>query len=226
MRRVIRYRLLVGLVITFWLAGAAICWADGEEGRAPRLELASDRALAITDLPALLGDPEVRRALDSGLTTTFQFRLDVRQADTRVRGGALVEVRYEPWDEVYHLMALGADGRPTRSVESSFDALAERWRRLRLVLVRSLGEPRGSLRPRLELDVIPFSRGEQRDTQRWLADSLDREPSNAESAARSSEERAEALADAVQLLVATSIRRQAILSYDWRPPVATERVAP
>ena len=180
----------------------------------PRLELRGD-GLHLVQLPPVLADEEVTRQLSTGLTTTFVFRARGRSASGRsLEGAARVEIRFEPWDEVYFLQALGRDGRQIRDKLDSADALARRWRDLDLVLTPT-GSAAGAGTWRLELDIIPFSRGEQRDTQRWFSESMDRD-AGAEQTARASDERSEALEEVFNLLLATSIGRRAILTYDWQ----------
>ena len=180
----------------------------------PRLERRGE-SLHLVQLPPVLADEEVKRQLSTGLTTTFVFRARGRSVSGRtLEGAARVEIRFEPWDEVYFLQALGRDGRQIRDKLDSPDALARRWRDLDLMLT-PIGSKVGDGTWRLELDIIPFSRGEQRDTQRWFSESMDRD-AGAEQTARASDERSEALEEVFNLLLATSIGRRAILTYDWQ----------
>ncbi|MEM1203332.1 MAG: hypothetical protein AAGN66_08910 [Acidobacteriota bacterium] len=210
--------------------GLLLAWparAQVSDGLAPRLELMAGESLVLTDLPPVLGDDEVRRHLGTGLTTSFDFRVRLRAPDgAEVLGFALVEVRYEPWDEVYVLAARGLDGKLVRDLVPTFEVLLEKWRALRLGLLRprdaeALGRrpPPGELR--VELKVIPFSAGEQDDTRRWFSESLDRSSrGGTENVAKSSEDRSEALAEVFSLLMATSIQRTALVSYRWPVPVS------
>ncbi|MEM1180249.1 MAG: hypothetical protein AAGM22_18040 [Acidobacteriota bacterium] len=168
--------------------------------------------------PPVLGDEEIKAQLSSGLTTTFVFRLTGRSgAGADLRGAARVEIRYEPWDEVYFLHALGRDGGEVHKTLESDAALTAAWRALDLVATAPGADP-GAGRWRVELDVIPFSRGEQRDTQRWFSESMDSD-GGAEQTARASEDRSQALEEVFNLLLATSIGRRAILSYSWQVEV-------
>ncbi|MEO1082916.1 MAG: hypothetical protein AAFY88_01600 [Acidobacteriota bacterium] len=202
---------LIALVSTL-LAPAA--FADPPAPRVVR----QDGALRVELPPPVLGDEEIKGQLSSGLTTTFVFRLTGRTTSgAALQGAARVEVRYEPWDEVYFLQALGRDGRETKQTLDSKAALAEAWRSLELVATATGAEPAAG-RWRVDLDVIPFSRGEQRDTQRWFSESMDSD-AGAEQTARASEDRSQALEEVFNLLLATSIGRRAILSYSWQVEV-------
>lgn len=218
-------RLALALFVLLLAVGLAVpSWSQPP----PRLEKAGD-GVVLTILPPVLGEPEVREHLGTGLTTTFVFRVDGRDGGgSKVRGAARIEVRYELWDEIYQLAALGLDGRLQRFDAHSFEDLLDRWRNLRLPVLTGveLGSKSGGP-PRLDvrLEIIPFSRGEQRDTQRWFAESIDRSGAgNAEKAGRVSEDRPEALGEVLHLLMATSIQRRALLDFSWEVPVLAGEV--
>jgi len=172
----------------------------------------------LSDLPPILGDEKVAPELTKGLTTTFLFRVEALNGRAgRGTGGARVEVRYELWDEVFHILILATDGRPRREQVDSMEALHSWWGALRLPVLSADGS--GSAvgrRMRVSLDVVPFSRAEESDTQRWFAESVRRaEVGTADSSAGIGE--SESLDDAgvFELLIATSIRRRPLISYDW-----------
>lgn len=221
--RSVRRSALLWLLLALVLAGLASAQPP------PRLERVPG-GIELTALPPVLAENQVREHLRTGLTTTFLFRITGRdEAGRRVQGASRVEVRFELWDEVYQLAALGLDGRLQRYDSPTFDDLLGRWRGLRLPVLADPTEGRGGRvdplpnRFDVRLDVIPFSRGEQRDTQRWFSESIDRSGSNAEKAGRVSEDRPEALGDALHLLMATSIKRRAMLDYSWQVPVLPAR---
>jgi len=69
--------------------------------------------LAALVLPAsLLSDRDVQRQLASGLTTTFV--LVARQREGNARGAARMEIRFDPWDEVWLVRRMGIDGKEDR----------------------------------------------------------------------------------------------------------------
>ena len=99
-----------------------------------RLELDPARGVVLSGLPPILVEEEVRRHLTTGLTTTFLFRLEP-QAQL-APAGARIEVRYELWDEVFHVTALTADGRLEQMVMSSLDELDSWWRKVGLLVLQ------------------------------------------------------------------------------------------
>lgn len=200
--------------------------AAGQEA-APRAPTAirDGGGVHLTRLPSILGRDEVRRHLDTGLTTSFLFKVSLRlpSGGSTLKGAARVEIRYEPWDEVYQLAALGLDGRLVQHNLSSFGDLESRWRDLRLLVLVPPERTRLGVGPklRIDLEVLPFSSTEQRDTRRWFSESLERSGrGNAENAGQVSEERSETLGEVFNLLMATSIQRRAVVDYRWTSPVA------
>ena len=209
------------MVLAVWV-GVALGGPAGAQPP-PRLTV-QETGLMLGSPPPILSQASVREHLGTGLTTTFVFRVTGR--DTRggkVEGAAQVEIRYELWDEIYKLTAFGADGRLERSDLASFEELEAHWRGLELTLnPAAMGAPR----LRVTLDVIPFSRGEQRDTQRWFSESMDRAGGNAEQAGQVSDERPEALGEVLHLLMATSIQRRSVQTYSWQVPLARQTEQP
>lgn len=191
----------------------------------PRLETVATQGAApswhLSALPEVLGDPSVKEHLGTGLTTTFLFRLTTRSSTgDRLTGGARVQVRYELWDEVYHVAAMGIDGRLERRALDSLASLEAWWRELSLlVLDGQRVELGGSTAIKLSLEVVPFSSSEQRDAQRWFSESLEkRGRSSAEEVAEAVEESPEQLGRAINLLLATSIQRRALATFRWTLP--------
>jgi len=187
---------------------------------APAAETGRD-GLAISRLPPILGDEEVRRQLGTGLTTSFVFEANARGAAGRVRGGARVDVRYDLWDEVYIVSRVDVTGHAARVTLPSFERLAEWWREARLVVVRAPAAA-GILSADLELRVIPFSQAEQLDAQRWFSQALSAERSGGAGAVSdAAEDASESFSQVINLLMATSIGRPALLEYRWKLPVST-----
>ncbi|MEM6792683.1 MAG: hypothetical protein AAF725_01790, partial [Acidobacteriota bacterium] len=200
-------RLLLGAFVALG-AGVALAESALVEASPPRLVIDGERIFLI-QLPPVFEDEEVERQLATGLTTTFAFTLDGRdEAGRRLEGLARVQIRYEPWDEVYFLESFARDGSAIRERLPDAAALAEFWRAFRLAV---LHQRRSKPAPKpwtVTLDVIPFSRGEQRDTRRWFSESMEREGS-AEGAAGAAGERPEALGGVVNRRLATAIKRPA-----------------
>lgn len=207
------FAVLMSLVLT--LPSVA---AERAEPAPPRLTLDTDGAWRLEGLPPILGDESVRPHLLTGLTTTLALRVQARnRPGARALGGARVDVRYELWEEVFHVVAVGIDGRAERRSFASFDALAAWWRELRLrVFARGGPDPPGPWELRVALELIPFSQAEQDDTRRWFSDSLQKAArSSAEEVARASEEQAENLGRVLNLVMATSIGRRPLAAYQW-----------
>jgi len=192
--------------------------------RPPRLDLERG-TLVVSGLPDILLRPEVRPHLSSGLTTTFVIQ--VSAADGRgkkLNGGATIAVRYEPWDEVFLVASSGgADSL------SSFESLAAWWREQRLPVLTPTGlAAGGSWQVKVAVHVVPFSESERENTQRWFSQSVDGSQrsnrSNAEDASAAAKEPSGS-GVVLDLLVATSIRRRSLVSYDWnltfKPPLGS-----
>ncbi len=175
-------------------------------------------------LPQVLDDVEVREHLDTGLTTSFVFRLTWRSdGGAKVEGGARAQVRYELWDELYEVAVLDGTGQLRSRRLDSFEALLSWWKEQSIALLESDGAASSELRSvrgtdtaRVTLDVVPFSQAEQRDAQRWFSESLEKSArSNTEEVARSVDEQPEKLSRVLGLLMATSIQRRALVTYRW-----------
>jgi hypothetical protein len=199
------------VTILFVLVAAAPAGAV----EAPRLEL-DHGALVVSGLPDVLSRPEVRPHLASGLTTTFVVR--VSAADGRggkAAGGGTVAVRFEPWDEVFLVAAAGVEGGARKDSLPSFDRLASWWRDLKLPALAAAGlSPAGPWQVKIAVHVVPFSESERADTQSWFSASVgEGQRSNAEDLSTAAKKNPES--GILGLLVATSIQRRSLVSYDW-----------
>ena len=176
----------------------------------PVYDRAPDGALSVGALPEVLSRPEVRRHLTTGLTTGLLVRFEARGGDGRaVRGAARVDVRWEPWDEVFHVSVVDGGGRVRRDTLASFERLAAWWSAVDVVVTPRA--PATLATASVELSVVPFSRSEQRDAQRWFSSAP--APETADDAqAGPGESR---LNGVVDLLIATSIQRRSVVRYRW-----------
>jgi hypothetical protein len=180
----------------------------------PALEAGRD-GLALSRLPPVLAEEEVRKQLATGLTTSFAFEVTARgAAGGKTRGAARVDVRYELWDEVYIVTRIDAAGRAARTTLPSFERLAEWWKEARLVVLRP--PPAAARSVEVRLRVIPFSQAEQLDAQRWFSQALSAERSGSAGAVSEAvENQPESFNQVINLLLATSIGRSALLEYQW-----------
>jgi hypothetical protein len=200
------------LLVCLFLSGAAALAVD----RPPRLAL-DHGALVVSGLPDILSRPEVRPHLSSGLTTTFVIQ--VSAADRRgkkLNGGATIAVRYEPWDEVFLVVSSGVAGGARKDSLPSLDGLAAWWREQRLAVLTPTGlAAGGSWQVKVAVHVVPFSESERENTQRWFSQSVGgSQRSNADDASAAAKKSA-GTGMVLDLLVATSIRRRSLVSYDW-----------
>jgi hypothetical protein len=191
-----------------------------EAAQAPVLEVTRE-GFVLTRLPPVLAEPEVRKQLGTGLTTSFVFQATTKGGGAKTRGAARVDVRYELWDEVYLVSRIDASGRAQRTTFPSFERLSEWWRDSRLVVLR----PPASTAARnveVRLRVIPFSQAEQLDAQRWFSQALSAERSGtASDLAEAVENQPESFSQVLNLLMATSIGRPALLEYEWKLAIPT-----
>ena len=199
--------LWLGLLLAARMAAAA----------GPALERSAE-GVALTKLPPLLRNGEVRRHLGTGLTTTLAF--EVRLGGGKARGGARIDIRYELWDEIWLVTRADTLGRTQRARFPSFEQLESWWRDLRLEVLPARTAP-GPAEVRLR--VIPFSRSEQLDAQRWFSRSLALPPgqSPSDSAGSVTGLLEEPSGDLFNLLLATSIGRPALQEYEWKLTVPT-----
>jgi ABC-type amino acid transport substrate-binding protein len=161
-------RVLLALCLGAGLAAPAVLaaasgpyWSVGRDGR-----------LLVSGLPDVLSRPEVRPHLTTGLTTTFAVRVTASdETGSKVKGAGQVAVRWELWDEIFLTSAVGGAGRVKPESVPSFDRLVAWWRGLEIPVAAGLA-PRGRWQVKVEVSVIPFSRSEQRDAQRWFSDTL------------------------------------------------------
>ncbi|HVT57820.1 MAG TPA: hypothetical protein VHR45_05435 [Thermoanaerobaculia bacterium] len=220
--------ILASLAATILLAAPVPALAERTER--PLIELAGGRELVLVALPDILSLPEVKPHLGGGLTTSFVLEVAARDDRAhKVKGRGMIEVRYELWDEVYLVTATAYDGRRWHESLSSVQRLLAWWKGIKLPL--GAAGPLAAGRPwrlDLELSVIPFSQSEQHDTQRWFSRSLGDGQSGTEPAGRPAgaggiepgggvgpASAAAPLHGVLDLLIATSIKRRSLVSYNW-----------
>jgi hypothetical protein len=191
-----------------------------EAAQAPMLEVARE-GLTLTRLPPVLAQEDIRKQLETGLTTSFVFQTTAKGPGVRTKGAARVDVRRDLWDEVYIVSRIDAAGRPSRTTLPSFERLAEWWRDSRLVVARP-SAANGARTLEIRLRVIPFSQSEQLDAQRWFSQALSAEKSGSAGAVSEAvEDQPESFNQILNLLMATSIGRHALLEYEWKLAIPT-----
>lgn len=171
----------------------------------PAVGTDSSGGLVISSLPSILGDQEVKRHLNSGLTTSLVFQ--VRSPASLKGGGARVDVRLELWDEVYLVTVLEGDGRVRKASYDSESSFEQWWSEAELVLSAPAARPVVGLQTKVSLAVVPFSQAELVDTQKWLAESIGQAQGGAGRLGGGSR--------AVSALIATSMQRRAVRSWSW-----------
>lgn len=223
---------LAGLLawVSFPLAGDE---TQDLAARHPKLEIIGDYLLVLSAMPMILDQEEVARHLTTGLTTTFAFRFEAAaKAGGKVRGGARVEIRYELWDEVFHTVSVGMEGRPVRRQLTSLEDLHTWWRQLHVAVLDLRDQvPARTASGRIEVDVVPFSKAERDDTQRWLYDSALRAgravpPLPIEEGADRSPVARNSLEQVFGVLIATSLRSRAVTSFRWQAEMPAGRPSP
>jgi hypothetical protein len=196
--------------VTRRLPAAALLLAIALGARAatpPVARVRGDGMLVVT-LPAeILAQREVRKQLGSGLTSTF---LVTAVAGDR-KGAARIEVRYEPWDEVYFVATRGIDAVAQRTRFTSLERLTEWWRGAALPVL-----PRAASANDVQvtLEVLPFSIEEQKETQRWLTRSLG-EAHRGEAMDESEAAGRSGAGSVLDVLIGTSIQRRPIVRHRW-----------
>ena len=120
-RPVLAAALLLGLALAARLEAAG-----------PVLERSAE-GVALTRLPPMLRQEDVRRHLGTGLTTTLAFEVRLTGGG-KARGAARIDIRYELWDEIWLVTRADTSGRTQRARFPSFDQLDAWWRDLRLEL--------------------------------------------------------------------------------------------
>ena len=142
---------------------------------------------------SVLHSPPVKKQLASGLTTTFVIAAKQRERLT----GARIEIRYDLWDEIWHVRKIDLDRREERQKLTSLDALEKWWR----VPVRIFGNAAATMPLHVELSVLPFSASEEEDARQWIA--------KGGGAARPSGQ------GLVDVLIGTTLRAKPIIRWRW-----------
>jgi hypothetical protein len=175
----------------------------------PSIHAGVDGSAAIAISGKLLDEAEVRKHVMSGLTMNLLLSLRDREPYRQI------SIRFEPWDEVFYVRALGSDGSDEKKVIRSFEALKKWWSAPRTA-------PAGRFSPgdrlKVSVAVIPFSASEEADAKRWLAQSLSVPTTPPPEGGGQVAVAPPSLFSAV---IGSSIRRRPILRFEWT--VAVQR---
>ncbi|HJX28176.1 MAG TPA: hypothetical protein VJ885_09705 [Thermoanaerobaculia bacterium] len=216
-----------------WLWLLLLCWVlaapavlHGAAG--PFWTVGRDGTLLVSGLPDILSRPEVRPHLKTGLTTTFAIRVTATdETGAKVKGAGRIDLRWELWDEVFLTTMAGSAGRARQESLPTPERLAAWWRGLEIPAAAGLA-PGGRWQVKVELSVIPFSRSEQRDAQRWVSDTLGDGARGGGAGPPTAPGQPQvdsgpALGGVLDLLIVTSIKRPNVATYVWTASPRTVR---
>ncbi len=196
-----------------------LLWVAPAFAEAPRLSWSPDDGLVLADLPPVLDQAVVDRQLKKGLTTAFVFR--VESPETAEPWVATIEIRYELWDEQYLVTIRGGDREAESMTLPSRQELGSWWTATTIPMCEATRLPQPPRRAKVSLHLIPFSRSEQIETQRWFAESV-RRAGQGEGSTSSPDESGTSLDRVFDSLIATSIRRRSVIQWDWTLEVEAE----
>ncbi len=194
----------------------------------PRLVLDAPHWGVLTGLPPVLQNEEIRRQLRSGLTTSMVFTVgSPSRSSSRFGGAGRVEIRYEPWDEIFLVRTIGIDGAVADTKLSTQETLELWWSELQL-RVMNLEHISGPLRDSvtLTLKVVPFSHAEQHDTQRWYSESVHQSGRSTDDVPGVRPVGPDPLEKMLSALIATSIQRRPLISFEWKLDWPAEESSP
>ena len=203
------------------VAAIVLVGARAEAAEPPTLVFARG-TVTLARLPPVLDDEAVATHLRTGLTTVFLFKVECRGAASQ-KGVAQVALRYDLWDEVYHVQTVPA---PPGETAAKPTASAQEWWRGAVLTVapvegRWLAAP---ARAKVTLQVLPFSQAEQRDAQDWLLRSFQAPPDNRPPTAAGARAVREAapIRNLYGSMLAASIGQRSLITYSWTVAVTME----
>lgn len=183
----------------------------------PRAIVSSNGALTITLPPSLLQRAEVARQLTSGLTTIFVVTVEAVHGSVTTRGALRIDMRTDLWEEKYLVTVIEGTAQQRKLSFAAEDELRHWWNTTPLLVL-----PPQKFGPRVDvavrLTMLPFSRQEQNDTERWLARTLSASRAPGGETLRSQS------AEILRIIVESSVRRRPLLEERWS--VRAEREEP
>jgi hypothetical protein len=182
------------------------------------------REIVVTGLPDVLSHALISGEIDSGLTNSLVLSAVARKGrGKKHQGGALIDIRYDLWDEVYSIHWIGVDGTRRQESVDSREALRLWWLKAELPVLGGFADFKGDWRLNLELSFVPFSETEQDETRQWISGNKESDPQSPGTKNPGGFGRASnPYAAVVDVLVVTSISRRALLTFEWRIPITTE----
>lgn len=170
----------------------------------PELKIEESGLLRI-GLPAeLFNQPETRRQLASGLTTTLLIEAEINTSkrDT-VTGRARLDIRYEPWDEVFYIHIWHGHDRMEQLTQKDLPSLLAWLSTPRIGLCQLDLSDHTARSLNITLDLVPFSQREQHKAQQWFSKTVNNQ--NPRDIGRM-----------LDVVFAASIKRKATSSHRWR----------
>lgn len=158
----------------------------------------SGGVVTMTPPAAILQKANVRKHLESGLTTTFAVEAG--------GGKARIEIRYDLWDERWLITTVDASGRAHDETVPSYGKLVTWWSALALPVSRAEGTSM-----RVQMSVLPFSERERRDTEDWVTRTVGLARGGSQSP--QVQQGSPGVLDAA---IATSIQRRAVERFEWQ----------
>jgi hypothetical protein len=200
---------------------ASVCGPAIAGGPPPVVACGSDGSgqhCLVSRLPPVIADREVTPYLKSGLTATFVITLATKDSHGRRMASIMrIEVRFEPWDEVFFVTWV-RPGMVTEQLRlASEEKLQSWWGALKLPFTMARAVAGDA---RLEVSLNPFSGEEERDTRQWYAEALRVDRRQADD--RRLDRDLSRVGEMFDAMTLTSIKRRGVLRFEWS--VSVERV--
>jgi hypothetical protein len=181
----------------------------------------------VSRLPPILSDREAAPYLKSGLTSMFMFTLSARdERGQRMTAAMRVEVRFEPWDEVFFVSVVRPGIASEQFRLESLEKLQSWWRALGLPFALAAASAGVA---RLEVTLLPFSGEEETATRQWYAEALRVERRQAGGQRQTDDRRRVSdgsldrdslrVGEMLDAMTLTSIKRHGVLRFEWSVPV-------
>ena len=172
----------------------------------PQYKRTGTDRLSLSIPSTCLNHAKVKKQLYSGLTATLAVELKARSTTGDTFSGLTrVDVRFEPWDEVFYLTHWLTDGSQTKLTLANFEALLQWFSNFNLTVISLKGLDTQQWQLETTLMVLPFSQSEREATKRWFAKTLSNQTDDKRDPNK-----------VLDILVATSIKRKMVVSFFWK----------